>query len=229
MQVWDRTGTKLFERKFIKPVTKWCICFEYFVFKTEEGDVDSKYFHVLNLKTMAMTQIEGFLEDEADDYNHFAINGEKLYAASEDTIKIATVKLHTKKTERPLIRKIRDCDISTISMVYNEQEWKKQQEGRIPKVQKIHGLAVPEKGLTELTDGKKLRDFVYVFVEITQRGQNLISMNKLRLIEEKMYPYKDKSRPHEFYEFEEHREYVDRKVDVSKLRNIDDSNRVEDY
>lgn len=48
----------------------------------------------------------------------------------------------------------------------------------------------------------------------------MISMNKLKLKEEKMYPYVERGKNDgsyiDFYEFEEHREYVNRKVDKGR-------------
>lgn len=127
LQVWNPEGKKIFEQKLVNEITQWCICFEYFVYKTEEGGPEDRFFQVINLKTDAKTLIEGFLDDvdtglEEDKYKYFALNDNKLYAASQKTIKIATIKLQNKKTKRPLVRKIRDCDISTINMHENTQQ-----------------------------------------------------------------------------------------------------------
>ena len=54
-------------------------------------------------------------------------------------------------------------------------------------------------------------------------------MNKLKLDERKMGSYKDSNKPHEFYSFEEFREYVPRKKTNTGLQMNDESNRIAEY
>ena len=90
LQVWDKSGKKVLEdMPLVSKITKWCICYEYFVFKTDE--VGSKHFQIMNLETKAVTLVDDFLGGD-DSFEYFAFNDDKLYAASRTKIKIASIK-----------------------------------------------------------------------------------------------------------------------------------------
>ena len=85
-------GKKVFQLALQKPVRQWAICFDHFIFKTEAPDADSEYFQIINLsKKGIITYVSDFINDPS--YQYFAYNNGKFYAANENTIKIAPVKL----------------------------------------------------------------------------------------------------------------------------------------
>ena len=103
---------------------------------------------ITNLETKAVTLINDFLKGD-DSFEHFAFNDDRLYAASENTIKIASVKLHHRDGKR-ILRKVREADVSEIVMVANEADYRKHTNGEKASMHRIHGLATPMGGLAKI-------------------------------------------------------------------------------
>ena len=149
LQVWNKEGKKVIEDlPLVTKVIKWCICHEYFIMRTEKPDPDSEYFQITNLETKAVTLINDFLKGD-DSFEHFAFNDDRLFAASENTIKIASVKLHHRDGKR-ILRKVREADVSEIVMVANEADYRKHTNGEKASMHRIHGLATPMGGLAKI-------------------------------------------------------------------------------
>lgn len=197
LQVWSRTGIKVYQERLNRKIKQWAICFDHFIYRTQEGDKNHEYLQILNIKTSCVTLVS--TNWFTDEFEHFAYNGNKLFAASKTCIRIVPVKLISRSTDieddpqNPIIRYIDESHISEISFAKGEDE--KDQE------HKIHKLGLTSAGLRTDTNH---RDFILVFIEIA--GQNLISINELVVQDGYLKPYEFK------YQFVEWREFVERKT-----------------
>lgn len=131
LQVWNRKGDKVFQKRLQAAVTQWAICFHFFIFKTNAPDDDSDYFQILNLKTQKVTFVQDFLKDSS--FVYFAYNNGKFFAANSECIKITAVKPSNFKA----MREINPKNVATIQL------W----DSLLQTGSKIHGLAVTSEGL----------------------------------------------------------------------------------
>ena len=124
------------QERLSKPITRWAICFNYFIFRTEEGDKDSEYFQIHNMdKNACKTFIKADFLDES--YKYLVYNSNKFYAANDERIKIFSVKLTSmEKTANPVKRYVESKDAAEIQL-YD----KVKKTGH-----RIHGLAVTSDG-----------------------------------------------------------------------------------
>lgn len=116
-------------------------------------------------------------------------NGNKLFVANEDCIKIVPLKLAQKLNsvdlDHKMVWEVQDKMVSTLEIRDGE------------KVFKIFGLALTSDGLRT---AKNSEDFIHVMIEY----ENKITINKLVIADGDLPPYEFK------YQFIEIREYIPR-------------------
>jgi len=160
LQVWDSKGRLVFEKKHQSEVVQWAICFNNFIYKTEDPDPNSEYFTIVDLsKSKCVTLVTDFIEDES--FKYFAFSNNKLYAANDEVIKVAAVKQNL-LPDHEAKRYIRAESVAEIKPCNPET--------KAP--HRIHGLAMTDDSIITKDNPD---DLIHVFIEID--GENLVSAN----------------------------------------------------
>ena len=100
----------------IDDIACWDIFYEYFVFKLDEKDVDSKQFYVVKIKddqTTTTTKIKDFFNDNSQ--KHIGVCQKNFFIANDTEIKILSLKEKGAKDNEP----VSEQDFDTFQMAPN--------------------------------------------------------------------------------------------------------------
>jgi hypothetical protein len=103
IQVWDKTGRKAFETQVQTAIKQWAISYNYFIFKTQPGDVMDQFFQIVDLNNgNYLEQSTLFVEDYVKDasYDKITFLNGLLYVANVDYVKIVNIDYNLKAGEK---------------------------------------------------------------------------------------------------------------------------------
>lgn len=100
----------------IDDIACWNIFYEYFVFKLDERDVDSKQFHVLKIKDNQIipTKIKDIFNDNSQ--IHLGVSSKNFFIANDNQIKILSLK---EKSAKDNNEPVSEQDFDTYHMAPN--------------------------------------------------------------------------------------------------------------